>query len=51
MKELRGQRVYTALASLPQVVASSSHIGGNEDGIDSIASMDVGDMVNAPSSQ
>jgi hypothetical protein len=50
MEELRAQRVYTALASSPPVVASSSHIGGDEEGMDSIASTEVGGMVNAPSS-
>ena len=48
MEELRAQRVYTALASSPPVVASSSHIGGDGEGMDSIASTEVGGMVNAP---
>jgi hypothetical protein len=43
MEELRTQWVYTALAS-------SSHVGGNEDGTDSVASTEVGGMVNVPSS-
>ena len=51
MEELWAQRVYTPLASSPPVVASSLHIGGDEEGMDSIASMEVGDMVNALSSQ
>ena len=51
IKELQAQRVYTALASSPPVVASSSHIGGDEEGMDFIASTEVGSMVNAPSSQ
>ena len=46
IEELRAQRVYTALASLPPVVASSSHIGGDEEGTDSTASSN-----HAPSSQ
>ena len=32
MEELRAQRVYTTMASLLPVVASSSHIGGDEEG-------------------
>ena len=51
MEELRAQQIYTALASSPPVVASSSHIGGDGEGMDSIASTEVGGMVNAPSSQ
>ena len=51
MEELRAQRVYTTLASSPPMVASSSHIGGDEEGIDTIASTEVGGMVNASSSQ
>ena len=51
MEELRAQRVYTALASSPLVVALSSHIGGDEEATDSIASTEVGGMVNAPSLQ
>ena len=49
MEELRAHRVYTALAYSPLVVASSSYIGGDEEGMDSIASTEVGGMVNAPS--
>ena len=41
MEELRAQRVCTALVSSPTVVASS-HIGGNEQGRDSIASTEIG---------
>ena len=41
--------LYLALAS-PPVVASSSHIDGDEEGMDSIASTEVGGMVNIPSS-
>ena len=51
MEELQFQWIYTALASSPPVVASSSHIGGDEEGMDSIASMKVEGMVNAPSSE
>ena len=32
-------------------MASSAHIGGDEEGMDTIASTKVGGMVNAPSSQ
>ena len=31
MEELRGQKFYTSSVSLPAVVVSSSHIGGNEE--------------------
>ena len=48
MEELRIQRVYTALGSLPPMVASSSYIGGDEEGMDSIASTEVGGIVNTP---
>ena len=50
MDKLRAQRVYTTLISSPSVVASSLHIGGDEVGIDSIASIEVGGIVNTPSS-
>jgi hypothetical protein len=50
VEELRAQRVYTALASSSPMVVSSSHVGGDEEGTDSIASTEVGDMVNTPSS-
>ena len=50
MEELRAQRVYTALVFSPPVVASSSQIGGDEEGTKSIASTEVGGMINAPSS-
>ena len=50
MEELRAQQVYIALASSPPVVASSSHIGGDGEGMDYIASTEVGGMVNASSS-
>ena len=32
MEELQAQRVYTALASSPSMVVSSSHISGDEEG-------------------
>ena len=48
IEELRAQQVYIALVSSPPVVVSSSHIGSSEEGIDSIASTEVGGMVNAP---
>ena len=51
MEELRIERIYIALASTPPVVASSLHISGDEQGPDSIASTEVGDMVNVSSSQ
>ena len=51
MEELRAQWVYTALASSPPVVALSSHIDGDEEGMDFIASIKVGGMVIVPSSQ
>ena len=51
MGEPRAQQVYTALVTFPPVVASSSHIDGDEEGMDSIASTEVGGMINAPSSQ
>ena len=51
MEELQAQRIYTALASLPLVVASTSHISNDGEGMDFIAITEVGDMVNAPSSQ
>jgi hypothetical protein len=51
MEELRAQRAYTALASSPPVVASSSHIGGDEGRPDSTVGIEVGGMVNAPSSK
>jgi hypothetical protein len=44
MEEFRTQRVYPD-------VASSSHVGGDEEGTDFIASTEVGGMVNVPSSQ
>jgi hypothetical protein len=50
MEELRAQHVYTASASSPPVVASSSHIGGDEKMPDSSASTETGGMVNVPSS-
>jgi hypothetical protein len=50
MEELRAQHVYTASASSPPVVASSSHIGGDEEMPDSSASTETGGMVNVPSS-
>jgi hypothetical protein len=49
MEKLQAQRVYIALASSPTVVASSSHIGGDEEGTNSIASTKVGGMINPPS--
>ena len=51
MKELRAQHVYTAMASSPPVVVSSSHIGGDEERTDSSASTDPRGMVNAPAFQ
>jgi hypothetical protein len=48
MEELRAQRVCIWLVSLPVVVASSSHTGGDEHGLKSIASTNVDGMVNAP---
>ena len=51
MKELRAQWVYIAMASSPPMVASSSHFGGDEEGMDSSASTEHGGMVNAPTSQ
>ena len=50
MEELRAQHFYTASVSSPPVVASSSHIGGDEEMSDSSASTEIGGMVNAPSS-
>ena len=50
MEELWTQQIYIALASSPPVVASSTHIGGDEEGTNSIASPEVGGMVNVPSS-
>jgi hypothetical protein len=50
MEELRARRLYTALASSSPMVVFSSHLGGDEEGTDSITSTEVGDMVNAPSS-
>ena len=51
MKEkLQGQQVYTALASLPLVVASSLVIGGDEKRPNSIAGIEIGGMINALSS-
>ena len=38
MEEIRAQRVYTTLVSSPTVVASSSHVGGDEEGTNSIDS-------------
>lgn len=51
MEELQAQWVYTALIFLPPMVASSSHISGDEEKPDYIATTNVGNMVNAPSSQ
>ena len=51
MEELQAQRVYIALASSHPMEVSSSHISGDEEGTNSIASTKVGGMVNAPSSQ
>ena len=48
MAELQAQRIYIALASSPPVVTLSSHIDGDEEGMDSIASTEIGRMVNAP---
>ena len=48
MEELRPQRVYTALTSLPSVVASSSHIRVNKRRPCSTIDIDVGGMGNAP---
>ena len=42
MKELQVQWVYTALASLPPVEASSSHIDCDEDRPNSISGIEVG---------
>jgi hypothetical protein len=50
MEEFQAQHFYTASASLPPVVASSSHIGGDEEMPDPSASTETGGMVNAPSS-
>ena len=50
MEELRAQRVYVTLVFSPPVVASSSYIGGDKEGQDSITSTEVGGMLNAPSS-
>jgi hypothetical protein len=50
MEELRAPWVYTSLASSSPMVASSSHVGGDEEGTNSIASTKVGGMVNVPSS-
>ena len=51
IEELRAQRVYIAMASSLPVVASSSHIGRDEEGKDSSTSTEPGGMVNAPASQ
>ena len=51
MKEIRAQRVYTALASPLPVVASSPHIGGDEDRPNFIVGIEVGSMNNAPFSK
>ena len=45
MEDFRAQHVYTALISSLPVVASSSHIGGDEEGTNSIANTEVWDMV------
>ena len=50
IEELRAQRIYTAMASSLPMVASSSHIGGNEEGTDSNTSIELGSMVNATAS-
>ena len=42
MEEFRAQWVYIALPSLPLVEVSSSHIGGDEDRPNSIASTEAG---------
>ena len=41
-EELQAQHVYTALVSSPPVVASSSHISGDKEGTNSIASIELG---------
>ena len=41
MEKFRAQHVYTALTSSPP-----SHIGGDEERTDSIASIEIGDMVH-----
>ena len=51
MEELRAQQFYIVVAPSRPVVASSSHIGGDEEGADSIANTKVRDIVNAPSSR
>ena len=50
MEELAAQRIYITLVSSSPVVVFSSHIGGDEEGTDFIASTKVGGMINAPSS-
>ena len=49
MEKLRAQRVYTTLVSLPLVVGSSSHIGGDEERPQSFVDTEVGGTINAPS--
>ena len=51
MDELRARQVYTALTSSPPVLASSSHSGGDEGRPGSTVSIEVGGIVNAPSSE
>ena len=51
MMELRVQHVYFALVFLPPVMASSSHIGGDEEMPKSSVGTKVGGMVDCPSSQ
>ena len=51
MEKLQAQHFYTASASLPSVVASSSHIGGDEETPDFNANIETRGMGNAPSSQ
>ena len=48
IKKLQAQQVATTLDPSPPMVVSSSHIGGDEEGTDSMACAKVGDMVNAP---
>ena len=48
MEELQAQRVYTVLASSLLVVASSSHIGGDEEMLDSISGTKVGAWLMSP---
>ena len=48
MEEFQALRVYYALASSPPVVAISSHIGGDEEGRDSITSTEVGAWLMPP---